>query len=207
MTPEALLLQKQIKDVVPQHNREATWLLDHRPSIAFAICIGAGPWKIGRRSVVQKSFIKAIGKRDLRDPVALRKLIPACQLDWQNKWFEQINKGLIKLSNKARHRVLFDDLFWPGIGLTQDKIERFELLIGCSIHRAPKVVQLFVRDYMFVQCFPVDRHVRRWLEERKLPNRSDKVVALFKELGLNPSGYSRSIFNSKAANPTFEPTR
>lgn len=207
MTSEAKLLQKQIKDIVPQQNREAKWLLDHRPSIAFAICIGAGPWKIGRRSIIQKSFIDAIGKRDLRDPVALRKLIPACQLDWQNKWFEQINHGLIHLSNKARRRILFDDLFWLGTSLTQDKLDIFESLIGCSIYRAPKVVQLFARDYMFIQCFPVDRHVRRWLEERKLPNRSDKVVMLFKELGLNPSGYSRAIFNNKAANATFEPTR
>jgi hypothetical protein len=208
MSPESNLLLHHIRTEKPVPDRAATWLVDHRPSVAFSICIGAGPWRIKRRRSVQQSFIDALGKRDLSNLVAARKLIQAGQLDWQGEWFERINRRLRSKDFKPEGKRVknFDDLFWPGMN-DHLKKSRFELLIEMPIYKAPKVVQLFARDYLFIDCFPVDRHVREWLKERKLPTNPAKVMRLFKELGRHASGYSRAIFNSKAENATFEPTR
>ena len=204
------ILAKHISYVKPVHDRKVTWLTEHRPSVAFAICIGAGPWRIGRRRKVQQSFIDALGINDLSSTKALKKLVKASQLDWQEVWFRKIHRNLKPISNRMIDRGLnlgyFDNMFENP---DEDFLvqERFERLIEMPVYRAPKVVQLFVRDYLFIPCFPVDRHVRLWLKERKLPTISRKVVGLFEQLGKNPSGYSRAIFNAKAENATFTPTR
>ncbi len=196
-------LAQEIEDVRPVPDSQATWLSRHRPSVAFACCIGAGPWRLPRRQRVQQSFIDAIGEHDLSAPTTLRRLRRASQLDWQAKWFERVNQVCRKRD------VEFDALFDAPFKIDRSlKFHNFEAVFGLEVTRAPKVVALFARDYLFLPCFPVDRHVRAWFEERGLPQRPHEIMDLFRGLGIsNPSGYSRAIFNAKAQNPQFAPTR
>lgn len=201
MKPEQSLL-RAITNVKPVSNRSVTWLSRHRPSVAFACCIGAGPWKIGRRRSVQQSFIDMLRDDDISSNRALRKLETASQLSWQFSWFKRANNICRK------HHVLFDDVFDASRLDRRLALDNFEAVFGADANNVPKVVALFARDYLFIPCFPVDRHVRRWLDERGLPRRPRDVVQLFTNIGIgNPSGYSRAIFNSKAQNPLFTPTR
>jgi hypothetical protein len=204
LSNEAKILKREIKHVTSVPDSEVDWLSVHRPSVAFAICIGAGPWQIGRRRTVQQSFIDALRQDDLSNPYALRRLKKACPLDWQVKWFDEVYSIL-----RLEPRRSFDEYFnFASFGHPVDRRQGFEQFFGAhgGAYDFPKVVQLFLRDYLFVPCFPVDRHVRRWLKERNLPTKSREVVCLFSALSLNPSGYSRAIFNNKAQNATFEPT-
>jgi hypothetical protein len=200
-------LRYEIRHIVPVPDSDVTWLSVHRPSIAFAICIGAGPWQIGRRRTVQQSFIDALCDQDLSSTSALKRLHIACQLDWQTKWFDTVH-DILRLCRPLK--LSFDQFFtFDGFEHWIDRRQQFEKFFGyqCDPYAFPKVVQLFLRDYLFVPCFPIDRHVRRWLSERGLPTKSSAIVQLFFELHLNPSGYSRAIFNSKAENATFTATR
>lgn len=194
------ILSKHINDVVPVSNSSVTWLSRHRPSVAFVCCIGAGPWRIGRRMKVQQSFINALGEEDLRSKSALRRLTKASQLAWQATWFKRVNE----VCNK--YDMDFDSIFNQDFQKSLNA-HNFEAVMKLEVDKSPKVVALFARDYLFIPCFPVDRHVRKWLIDRGLPHKASAVSALFKELKLNPSGYSRAIFNSKARNPEFTPTR
>jgi hypothetical protein len=69
------------------------------------------------------------------------------------------------------------------------------------------VIGLFKRDYLFQPCFPVDRHVRRFMEDHGLPHKAVEVEKMFAAIGENPSFYSRAIFGSKTSNPILAPTR
>lgn len=197
------ILASEIEGVKPVPDSQATWLSRHRPSVAFACCIGAGPWRLPRRQRVQQSFIDALGDYDISEAIALRRLTKRVQLDWQRVWFERVNKVC------RRNRVKFDSLFDAPFKIERSlKFHNFEAVFGLDVEHSPKVVALFARDYLFLPCFPVDRHVRKWFEDRKLPSRPADIMGMFRGLGIsNPSGYSRAIFNAKAQNPHFAPTR
>jgi hypothetical protein len=191
-------LAKIVSGVQPVKDTSVTWLSRHRPSAALCCCIGAGPWKFKRRRDVQQSFVDALGNRDLSERQALLKLSPKIQLDWQFTWFYRVNRNC-KLNN-----IRFDDAF----DIKQPKhilLENFKRIITPDASY-PKVIGLFVRDFLFIPCFPVDRHVRAFMKEHGLPEKAIEAEALFKQLCLNPSYYSRAIFNSKAANPELKGT-
>lgn len=64
-----------------------------------------------------------------------------------------------------------------------------------------KVIGMFVRDYLKLECFPVDRHVRRWLMDNNLPTREADVVELFREIKESSRAYARAVFTAKSKNP------
>lgn len=193
-------LKAVIAEVVPVKDSNVDWLSRHRPSVAFACCIGAGPWKIGRRRNVQQSFLEALAGDDLSSPKALNRLVQKCQLGWQIQWFVRVNRALKK------HGVMFDSAFNPAPKNPATLNFAFSKCITSS-PKMPKVIALFKRDFLFQPCFPIDRHVRAFLVDHQLPDDAVQIEQAFATLGLNPSGYSRAIFNSKTSNPLLEPTR
>lgn len=65
---------------------------------------------------------------------------------------------------------------------------------GYTAHTAPKVLYMYVRDYMGMPACAVDRHVRRQLVAHKLPTNQANITALCRECGVDASELSRRLF-------------
>jgi hypothetical protein len=217
MGDEKLLL-KAISDVKPirDNAKSASWLKKHRPSVAWLCCILSGPWKIERRTKVQAKAIEVLGDRDLTQLLAYEVDLIA-PLDWQRNYIKAAiayakhylnqtrfdttqatcNKQVAKLIDIVRINELAHDEFCYGI----DFKNAHKYVDAC-----PKVVLMYIRDYINYDCFPIDRHVRKWLKGRGLPTRSDKLMPLFVAARKQARGYSRAIFGAQSKNPTHAPT-
>jgi hypothetical protein len=206
--------------IVPVPDREVKWLRIHRPSVAFILCVMSGPWKIGRRQTVQSNALKILGDMDLYD-LNVRDIVAMSPLDWQVKY-------LTAARNTARSsRSAFDDLF--DITDTNHRYNLYQaalIIVVRQIHaRAhgsicagmflntsfkkplPKVLGMFVRDFLFQDIVPQDRHVRKWLKDHKLPTKPDLLMKMFQDEKLQARGYARALFNEKSSNPVHAPTK
>jgi hypothetical protein len=70
----------------------------------------------------------------------------------------------------------------------------------------PKVLGMFVRDFLYTESFPIDRHVRKWLKDHKLPTNQDRLIEMFRTEKLQARGYARALFQQKSSNPVHAPT-
>lgn len=75
-----------------------------------------------------------------------------------------------------------------------------------GFNRIPKVISMFKRDYLCLNSFPVDRHVRKFLKENNLPLKEDDLVELMLAVKLSPRIYARALFTNKSQNPEHPPT-
>jgi hypothetical protein len=197
-------LRKALKAITPQSDAETPWLRHHRPSVAFMLCICYGPWKFPRRKAVQTRMLAKMGSLDLMEMTAAQ--LRALPLQWQRDTMTRTRRWMRKHFPGRR----FDDVFVRhrptrkrlGVG-----VESFSEIMRGSI---TKTVYMFVRDYWLAECFPIDRHVRRWCAEHKLPARSDDIVDLFNEIKQEfPAplrAYARSVFGEHSSNP-IHPTQ
>lgn len=217
MGDEKLLL-KAIANVKPirDNAKSASWLKKHRPSVAWLCCILSGPWRIERRTKVQAKAIEVLGKRDLTQ-LTTREIDLIAPLDWQRKYikaavvyakhylnqtrFDSIQTRLDNTLSRLIDVVRINELACGGIcaGINFDNAHE-------HVDRCPKVVLMYIRDYINYDCFPIDRHVRKWLKERGLPTRSDRLMPLFVAVRKQARGYSRAIFGAQSKNPTHTPT-
>ena len=218
MGDEKLLL-KAIADVKPirDNAKSASWLKKHRPSVAWLCCILSGPWKIERRTKVQARAIEVLGKRDLTQ-LLVHEVDSIAPLDWQRKYIKAAMAYAKHYLNQTRFDTIQTDLYHKPITRLIDIVRINELArdgfcAGIDFKNAheyvdacPKVVLMYIRDYINYDCFPIDRHVRKWLKERKLPARSDKLMPLFVAIKKQARGYSRAIFGAQSKNPTHTPT-
>ena len=146
--------------------RHFTWLRGRSYSEALVICVGAGPWRFERRKKIQGLALSALNNQDL-------KFFPenVYPLTWQNNIIKNIKQNLgwsffDKLCSRIAHRDTLLELS------------------GCK--NLPKVLSLFCRDSLKIPSFPIDRHVKRKLEELGLPTKEDDIVNLCMEAKLDP---------------------
>jgi hypothetical protein len=66
-----------------------------------------------------------------------------------------------------------------------------------------KTLWLFVRDYLGLPAFAVDRHVRRILIDNGLPICHQKMLALCTQAGVDPNDLARRMFGVAARNPDW----
>jgi hypothetical protein len=71
----------------------------------------------------------------------------------------------------------------------------------------PKVLGMFVRDYLYLDSYPCDRHVRKALKELGLPTRQAQLLKLFDDNKMHARYYARAMFLNKASNPIHPSTR
>lgn len=186
-------LQRMLKTCIAVSDAECTWLTRHRPSVALLLCLGSGPWKYGRRKVVQSKALEILGERDLSE-LKEREITLIFPLEWQHKY--------LRLAMRyARACGGWDYACSRMRGRKLDIAEIFE------VRKPPKVLSMFVRDFWLRDAFPVDRWVRRKLKEFELPTQERKILALFAELGLSPREYARGIFTAVSQNPVFPATK
>lgn len=184
----------------PMHDASVTWLSKHRPSVAFLLCIGSGPWVLQRRMQVQSKLLVALGNSDLCKLHAHSKLFP---LAWQKQMLQRA-KVLMRKSFPGK---TFDEAFARSKRKRLANTEHLREI--ATSNKIPKVLWMFVRDFWKEPCFPVDRHVRRWCQTNDLPESSEELVELFNTA--SPSfkqraplqAWARVIFAEKSSNPNF----
>jgi hypothetical protein len=180
--------------------RTAEWLRHHTPSAAFLLCLGSGPWPLPRREKVQTQFLSILRRTKHAELTEMVVSDIWFQLDWQRVFF-------MRALNCARSQgVLFNTLF-----NRENTVQARANFIACftngDVNDAQKVLCMFARDYVKAEeAFPVDRHVRTWLADRKLPRNPKKMATLLREHGVVPAQVSRAIFGKHSSNPVHAPT-
>lgn len=212
------------ENIKPVRDAKTTWLRIHRPSVAFLLCVCSGPWKIGRRRSVQEAAIKILGKRDLTE-LTVYDMKDIAQVEWQFQMlasvfhYFHIQMPGMKFDTvfsthniKANKEAVLEKLLLM-FALTSPRIKnktlRFdtETLLGNVLPKLPKVIGMFVRDFLFYNVFPVDRHVRRWMKAHGLPSNPVKVLEMFRDEKLQARYYARALFLDKAGNPMHKATK
>lgn len=175
-SPEQVLLEFYIENSPVQ---PFNWLQGRSFSEAFVICIGAGPWKFGRRKKIQGEALEKLGGRDISQ---LPKT-EACKfypLDWQNKFLYNsvcfINNYNISFEIFCKDLYNKENVFFA--------LNSIYSLAGAKGN--PKVLSLFCRDGLQLPSFPIDRHVKRKLTELKLPTEEFDMISLCNSVGINP---------------------
>lgn len=196
-------LRKALRKINPQTDAQTPWLAKHRPSVAFMLCICSGPWKIGRRRKVQENMLRVMGSQDIMEMSAQQ--FQRLPLAWQKQAFARVRKWM----RKHRTGELFDDVFVRSarerkrLGIGVDSLVE---IMQCKM---TKTVWMFVRDYWCADCFPVDRHVRKWCVTAGLPARSEAIVELFEKIkhAFNQPlrAYARAVFGEHSSNPIHPP--
>lgn len=153
---------------------DGTWLDHLNASQAFLVCIGAGPWKINRRNLIQKQAVDALGDKDLSQVEDVK--IFKYPLDWQNQKVGTMMDYLQRYKINMRWFAKWIDGMPDPIKMLYD--------ITKTKHRA-KVLDLFVRDYIKSPSFPIDRHVEKVLEENGFPVNERYMIELCNKAGLN----------------------
>lgn len=154
--------------VVEDPWRDDPWLKAMTATQAFVVCVGAGPWKINRRRKIQRDALAIVGQRDLSEAVPYYPLTWQTNMVWMMRTFLAVNNTTMTAFCAS---------------LKDPK----ELYAAAGCPKGTKVLSLFVRDYLGLPAFPVDRHVRRVLKEFNLPRTEDELVALCQATDYDPS--------------------
>lgn len=189
----------------PKEELEDHWLDDLTYSQALVVCIGAGPWKEKRRQQVQRQALDMLEDHDITQiPWPLPKHEKWYPFDWQNDMLGKISRIF-----QYSHRI-----FNEWCNLRKKDCEnsptaiktfwRFEFLKAIEYEKkVPKVLSLFIRDKLGFPSFPLDRHVKRILDDCDIPHDETLILNLCLRNGINPSQLNRYIFHQKSSNPDW----
>jgi len=170
------------------------WISNMRPSQAILCCIGSGPWRIERRTLIEKGALDILGKNDLVEKsIELDAYFP---LEWQKYLVQDI--VLYTVSTKY-HK--FDTLvqYQPS----RDALRDLENALNKDLYNFPKVICMFVRDYLELPIVPRDRHVNAKLKEYGIPQNTrlvtESLIRIVNTMSVN--SYARALFEEKSSNP------
>ena len=184
------ILQALDKELVPSH--DGTWL----PTIAdeaFLTCVAAGPWNWSRRQAVAKEAIDWVHKweGELHNVLHYDLKYGVFPFEWQHNYVQQMIIYLrinhVSLTNMVV-RWLSDKDEW------RNHIKEFFHMCDAS-DKGSKVLWLFVRDFLKLPAFPIDRHVSRNLKELGLPMDSWLMVELCEKAGVDTNKIARGLFS------------
>lgn len=187
-----------LKEIALKHKADydATWLPTN-PNLALLICLGAGPWRIERRTKIQKKVIKwylSLNVDDLSKivPNQVKNLYP---LNWQNNHLFNIIEYL-RIHSKTFWEFYFA---WKNIyDLNQWEDIPKELFKMAKVpKKGTKTLWLFIRDCLQKPAFPIDRHVTRKLKEYELPQDSYYVTNACIKAGIDSNELNRAFFSGK----------
>ncbi len=167
------------------------------PGFAFLTALGAGPWKFSRRKNVQTDACRWLAYSrvdDLSDMDPNRATL-VYPLEWQNDFLCGMLKSLRKDGLK------FNDMCLQWAVKEDWEASLKDIFKRCgSTEDGPKVLWMFARDHLKLPSFPIDRHVRRSLEEHDLPTTSFEMTRLCLRAGVDPNPIARSLFANMASN-------
>jgi hypothetical protein len=159
------------------------WLNHLTASQAFLVCIGAGPWKIGRRTLIQNQAVAGLENNDLSQikNVACFKY----PLDWQNQKVNDLIAYLNRYSLTMNQYVYYLKSIGPCAAQ--------HLYKSTKTKGRAKVLDLFIRDYLKAAAFPIDRWVKRSLNAYGLPLHENFLLELCGFAGINPRYMARLL--------------
>lgn len=169
------------------------WLDGLSYSQAFVVSIGAGPWKIKRREKIQGEALKWLDNRDLFD---VKETVNCFPLDWQNKMTQNLISSLQKSYQWHMEK------FCSTLRLQDHNYARKTFYNACGSN-GTKVLSLFCRDALKIDSFPIDRHVRRILQENNLPIKEEKMISICKASGLDPRKVATALAKINVENPSW----
>jgi hypothetical protein len=165
--------------------RHNDWLPSN-PTAAYIVCVAQGPWKYERREKITQAALRETRGKDMRQISS----VSSFPFDWQKGLIGNLNKYLNKkgLSFKELLKQVVDT-YKSGIANKDiDPAARARHLFykACGAPDGPKVLSMFLRDYLHLPTFPIDRHVRRMLVKHKLPVHEAALIALCNTKGVDP---------------------
>lgn len=172
------------------------WISSMRPSQAVLCCIGSGPWRIERRTLIEKGALDILGKTDLTEKsIELEAYFP---LAWQKYLVQDL--VLYALSTKY-HK--FDNLIQEQS--QQSAVQDLEKALSKDMYSFPKVMCMFIRDYLELPIVPRDRHVNSKLQKYGIPLDTCLVTESFSRIvgSACVNAYARALFEENSSNPQF----
>jgi len=179
---------------VKHFHKMPTWL-PHDCNNAILACIGAGPWNQQRRNTTQESILLWFNKQNVSDISLLTKIEKIYPLIWQNELLFNLNKNLKSLNTTFRqrcYRYLNEKYFF------KDPVEDFFNLFG-EVKEA-HILWTFVRDYLNLPAFPINKLVKKELKANELPDDSLKIIEICLKTKIDPNFLSRCLANKCSAN-------
>lgn len=169
-----------------------TWL-GKNPSLAYLIAVGAGPWKIARRKLIQDKAIDWYLNQKIPD-LGYAQKCDIYPLSWQNNFIYRMTRYC---QNKPS---LFSNLClsWKQASY-QDALKELFVAAGCKNPEGSKVLWLFARDFLEIPAFPIDRHIKKFLISNNLPISSWEMVKICIDNAVSPNDFNRKLF--PAGNP------
>ena len=184
----------------------ASYLVDHDPpagwnyfdkktswSEKWIISMSLGPWKEDRTQEVMATVLSALKKQPLSKLQRAERLpFPKLKGDWQWEW-------TINLSEYLR------DIDWSDAGFFSmlKEIEggglacRAAIRAICGAWGPCKTVDFFIREALYLEVIPIDRHVERILRSAGLGGlRQEHLIAECKRLGVKPQRFARAVFRA-----------
>lgn len=165
---------------------EKVWL-PYAASPAFLCCLGAGPWKYNRRRDIQHKALISLKGRDVGELSPDDVIFP---LKWQN---DMLRSMIVFLQQGRGPRVGA----MPSLVSELRSMDPFEarqaFYRAAGQPRGTKVLSLYLRDYVGIPCFPVDRHVRRTLEIVGLPADEHALIDICRRANVDPIVVARFL--------------
>lgn len=145
---------------------------------AYIVCIAQGPWKVERRMKITKAACLEAKGKDMSQIAD----IAAFPFAWQKGLVSGINKHLRASGQKMPELIAMV----RTLAKTDSAKARELFYRACGTKGAPKVLSLFLRDYVRIPTFSIDRWVKRILVANNLPVNENALVALCEEKGYDP---------------------
>jgi hypothetical protein len=187
---------KQLEKLAEDEPSNSGWMGSH-PSHAFLIALGAGPWRKERRAVVQGEALEWFRSRyhDLCTVPTNLKVFP---LAWQNKFLNNMVASLKELSIPFTAKCRS----WRTTNDWKKAVIEFFSMCGVG-ENGSKVLWLFVRDFLELPAFPIDRHVERSLQKVGLISDAWHIIKLCELMRIDPNNLNRRLFVAEAENPDW----
>ncbi|TPG59981.1 hypothetical protein [Ewingella americana] len=170
-----------------------SWLDTKTPQNAFLCCVGSGPWKFTRRWNVINAALQW-GTEKVFHESTFSEIYP---LTWQNSMLSSA------MAYCKANQINFNEHFYrlkeiPPVDW-KGAIQEVFNIAGCP--QGSKVLWLFVRDYLKLPAFPIDRHVARRLVEFGLPQNEWMLIDICLVMGLDPRKVAKRLVQDHVVNP------
>lgn len=194
-------LYTALTELEPVSDEKTDWLNFDNPTKAFVTVAGAGPWKVNRRAKVQANARLIAGNRDLVElsDDEITSMYPF--------WWQQRILLVTKQNCLAADKSFSDEINDIQKRLPDNQLLAWDMYRELLGGKITKATSLFARDYLYINCFPIDRHVKRWLQEQRLDGCSEEYIIslgirLKQQYNFDIRCYARAIFLNKSSNPT-----
>lgn len=163
----------------------------------FVRCICLGPWKAKRRDGIRQEALEMLSAYDF--DLSHTDFDGVFPLEWQLQFLNNLSDYL--LDHEATFTQYCRSLsrrYSDAETIThQDQIlleGYFRIVQGNSSSKGtPKVLWLFLRDFLSIPAFPIDRHIKQFLKKHHLPNDPWEMRRLCIAVGVDASSFNRGI--------------